>query len=150
MYLHIKLRILLRSTFNNIEHQGLEFVRDALTPWAERMRQEADVKLLPFGNRLLRTRFDLDWLAEGDAESKARADAQLVQNGLMSRDEVRRRRAMNVRGGAADMLTVQIQNVDIESLNNPPAVPLGAPAIGQQANDEEHEDEESDEDVAQD
>jgi HK97 family phage portal protein len=135
-----KVAHLLRSTFNNIEHQGLEFVRDALTPWAERMRQEADVKLMPFGNRLLRTRFDLDWLAEGDAKNKAEADAQLVQNGLMSRDEVRRRRALNTRGGAADMLTVQIQNVDIASLENPPAAPV-LPAPRQQSDDEEESEE---------
>jgi HK97 family phage portal protein len=30
------------ATFGNIEQQSIEFVRDGLTPWAERMAQEAD------------------------------------------------------------------------------------------------------------
>jgi HK97 family phage portal protein len=40
-----KVQHLLRSTFSNIEHQSIEFVRDALTPWARRLEQEADFKL---------------------------------------------------------------------------------------------------------
>lgn len=90
-----KIAHLLRSTFTNIEHQGLEFVRDGLTPWAERLRQEADRKLRPVNRRQLRTRLDLDWLAEGDAKSRAEADAILVQNGLASRNELRQRRGLD-------------------------------------------------------
>jgi HK97 family phage portal protein len=80
---------LTHATFSNIEHQGLEFVRDALTPWAERMAQEASAKLLPFGNRRLTTRFQIDWMAEGDSASRAEADAKYVGAGIRTRNEVR-------------------------------------------------------------
>jgi hypothetical protein len=60
-----------------------------LIPWAERLAQEADAKLLPFGNRMLTTRFDLDWLAEGDAAKRAEADAKYVGAGIRTRNEVR-------------------------------------------------------------
>lgn len=101
-----KIAHLLRSTFTNIEHQGLEFVRDGLTPWAERLRQEAERKLRPANRRSLRTRIELDWLAEGDAKARADADAILVNNGIETRNEVRRRRGLNTEPDG-DALTVQ-------------------------------------------
>ena len=105
-----------RSTFSNIEHQGLEFVRDALTPWCERMRQEADWKLLPTGSRL-RTRIDTEWLSEGDAMSKSQVDASDVLHGLATPNEVRRRRGRNTvpaeEGG--DTLFVQQQMVPLRT-----------------------------------
>lgn len=109
-----KIAHLLRSTNNNIEHQGLEFVRDALTPWAERLRQEADKKLIRQPSNL-RTRLDLDWLAEGDAKSKADADAVLVDHGIETRNEVRRRRGRNPHEDGDD-LTVQQQFIPLSRL----------------------------------
>lgn len=100
-----KIAELSRSTFSNIEHQGLEFVRDALTPWAERFAQEADWKLILANN--VGTRIELEWLAEGDAKSKADTDSVLVQNGLLSRNEARKRRGLNNLGPDGDKLTVQ-------------------------------------------
>lgn len=117
-----KVAHLLRATFSNIEEQSLEFVKDTITPWAERLRQEADAKLLPFGNRLLRTRFELDWMREGKAEDTAKADAQLVVNAIATRDEVRAKRGLNKYSGEnADVLTLQVQNVPLDSLNDRPA-----------------------------
>lgn len=104
-----------RSTNNNIEHQGLEFVRDAITPWAERLRQEADAKLTPFGNRLIRTRFDLDWLAEGDAVARADADAKYVGAGIRTRNEVRRDHGWNSMPDA-NGLTCQKQYVELSQI----------------------------------
>lgn len=109
-----KIAHLLRSTNNNIEHQGLEFVRDALTPWAERLRQEADFKLVPARRLQVRTRLETEWLAEGDAKSKAEADATLFLNGLMTTNEIRRRRGLNTLGPAGDRLYVQQQMVPLD------------------------------------
>lgn len=120
-----KVAHLLRATFSNIEEQSIEFVKDTVTPWAERMRQEADAKLMPFGNRLLRTRFELDWLREGKAEDTAKADAQLVMNGITTRDEVRAKRALNQYGGKnAGVLTVQSQNVLLDGLQEQALAPM--------------------------
>lgn len=110
-----KVAHLQRSTNNNIEHQGLEFVRDAITPWAERLRQEADAKLTPFGNRLIRTRFELDWLSDGDSASMAEADAKYVGSGILTRNEVRRKHGWNSRT-EADGLTCQKQYVELAQI----------------------------------
>lgn len=115
-----KIAHLLRSTFSNIEHQGLEFVRDALTPWAERCAQEADYKLLPDQGRF-KVRIDTDWLAEGDAMSKANTDAILVRNGLARRNEVRKRRGQNTLGPLGDILTVEAALTTLENLEAEPA-----------------------------
>jgi HK97 family phage portal protein len=117
-----KVAHLLRSTFSNIEHQSIEFVRDALTPWAERARQEADWKLLrPWPG--IRTRINLEWLAEGDAKSKAETDSILVQNGIESRNEVRRKRGLNGLGPAGDKLTVQVNMTTLEKIGADMPVP---------------------------
>lgn len=110
-----KIQHLLRATNNNIEHQGIEFVRDALVPWAERLAQEADFKLLPDW-RGIKSRLDLDWLAEGDAKSKAETDSILVQNGLMSRNEARKKRGLNTVGPDGDKLTVQLNMTTLDKI----------------------------------
>lgn len=111
-----KVQHLLRSTNNNIEHQGIEFVRDALVPWAERLAQEADWKLLPDWVGI-KTRLDLDWLAEGDAKSKAETDSILVNAGIRTRQEVRKTRGWNtVKDKNADKLTVQMNMTILEKI----------------------------------
>lgn len=114
-----KVQHLQRSTNNNIEHQGIEFVRDTLTPWAERLRQEADRKIL-FADRMVRTRIDLDWLREGDALSVANTESVRIHSGQSNPDEARRRRGENpVPGGAGKKFVMQrgmttLENVGVE------------------------------------
>lgn len=127
-----KVQHLLRSTFSNIEHQGIEFVRDALTPWAERLRQEADTKLTPFGNRLIRTRIDIEWMADGDAQSMAQALSQLASNGIITRNEARRKLGLNSLP-EADTLTVQSQNITLGAT----PTDLEAAATGEEVDDNE-------------
>lgn len=117
-----KIAHLLRATFNNIEHLGIEFVRDALTPWAERFAQECDYKLLnPWVGIFCRV--DLEWLQEGDAKSKAETDAILVANGIINRNEARRRRGYNTIGPDGDKFTAQINLTTLEKLGADPVVP---------------------------
>ena len=117
-----KIAHLLRATNNNIEHQGIEFVRDALTPWCERLRQEADWKLIPGSGRLMRTRIDTDWLAEGDAKSKADTDSVYANNGIKDRNEIRRSRGLNARDGAGE-LTVQLAMTTLDKIGQEPVAP---------------------------
>jgi HK97 family phage portal protein len=110
-----------RATFGNIEHQGIEFQRDALRPWAKRCEQEIDFKVLPAGP--ITVRCDLEWAAEGDAKSKAETDAILVRNGLLRRNEVRRRRGFNSVGSEGDVLTVESQLTTLEAVANGETAP---------------------------
>lgn len=66
-----KIQHLERATFNNIEHLGLEWVRDGLTPWAMRLEQEVDFKLFSARGPARRTKLDMAWLTYGDAKSRA-------------------------------------------------------------------------------
>lgn len=116
-----KVQHLLRSTFSNIEHLGIEFVRDALTPWARRLEQEADYKLFrqdrgPFKY----TKVDLAPLSYGDALSRAQAHAVWRQNGIMTANEIREREGMNDVGDEGDVLLVQANLTTIENILNPP------------------------------
>ncbi len=122
-----KVAHLLRATNNNIEHQGIEFTRDALVPWCERLRQECDWKLVQANS--IWTRIDLDWLSEGDAKSRAESDGLLFEKGICTLNEVRRRRGLNSIGPDGDVHMVQMQMQPIERAINPPEpAPPPAPA----------------------
>lgn len=112
-----KISHLLRSTFNNIEEQNIDFKNDTLIPWATPLQQEIKLKLIGVDSPVT-AEFDLDWISEGNMLDVAEADATRAMHGLDSRDEIRARRGRNRRGGKADALTVQKQNIDIEDMGN--------------------------------
>lgn len=121
-----KVQHLLRSTFNNIEHLSIEFVRDALTPWARRLEQEADYKFFSTNRGpWLYTCIDTQPLSYGDAYSRAQAHAIWRQNGIMSANEIRAREGMNDAGDDGDVLLVQSNLTTVEKLL---AEPKHAPA----------------------
>jgi HK97 family phage portal protein len=116
-----KVQHLLRSTFSNIEHQSIEFVRDALTPWARRLEQEADFKLFrqdraPFKE----TSIDLTPLTYGDASSRANAQAVWRQNGILTANEIRHREGLNDIGPDGDVLLVQANLTTVERILEAP------------------------------
>jgi len=121
-----KIGHLLRSTFNNIESQGIDYV-NKITPWAERLRQEAEKKLV--AERNIVTRIELDWLAEGSAKDKADADAVLVNNAIQTRNEVRRRRGMNSMGPDGDKFTAQLNMTTLEKIGEDEPEPVTPPAV---------------------
>ena len=121
-----KIGHLLRSTFNNIESQGIDYV-NKITPWAERLRQEAEKKLVMARNIV--TRIELEWLAEGNAKDKADADAVLVTNAIQNRNEVRRRRGMNSMGPDGDKFTMQLNMTTLDKIGEDQPEPAPPPAL---------------------
>jgi len=87
-----------RATYNNIEHLGLEFVRDALTPWCERMEQEADFKLFPQRAPWRSTNIDIDWLAHGDAQARSSFYEKMRNIGVFSANDILEKENMNTLG----------------------------------------------------
>ncbi len=79
-----------RSTNNNIEHQGMEFVTHTVRPGAVR-REEAMERDLLAGNDSLThcIWFDLDGLMRGDSAARGAFNGTMLQNGVFSRNEVR-------------------------------------------------------------
>lgn len=96
-----KVQHLERATFNNIEHLGLEFTRDTLTPWVKRLEQEAQRKLVPRRQSKI-TKIDITWLSHGDSLTRATFYEKLLQNAVLSVNEVRKLEGMNTIGPAGD------------------------------------------------
>jgi HK97 family phage portal protein len=77
-----------RSTNNNIEHQGLEFVTYTMTPWAERWEAAIESDLVPDGDDL-EIEFNFDRLLRGDSKARAAYYHAGVLDGWLSRNEAR-------------------------------------------------------------
>lgn len=95
------LKDLEKSTFSNIEHQGLEFVIYTIRPWLVRFEQAYSMQLLT--EQELNTYFFehlVDGLLRGDMESRSKAYATGRQWGWWSANDVREMENQNpVDGG---------------------------------------------------
>lgn len=94
-----------RATFSNIEHQSLEFVTHTLRPWLVRWEMEINRKL--FGKderRQFFVEFNVEGLLRGDIKSRFESYGIAIQNGWLSRNEVRRLENMNPEEGLDEFL----------------------------------------------
>lgn len=82
-----KLSALKRSTNNNIEHQGREFVTDTVRPDANRIEAEFQKLFSDRSNSYFL--FNLDSLMRGDTEARAKMHGMMLNTGTLNRDEVR-------------------------------------------------------------
>ncbi|MFD1777022.1 phage portal protein [Paenibacillus rhizophilus] len=80
-----------RSTNNNIEHQGIEFVMHTLMPYLTRFEQTANWKLFTPAERAAGyyVKFNVDGLLRGDYKSRQEGLAIQRQNGTINADEWR-------------------------------------------------------------
>ena len=112
-----KVAHLVRSTNNNIEHQGLEFSRDTLRPWKVEIEQELGYKLISARGPAKFFELDLDWAEQGDYKSRADAYAALRNIGVFSANDVLRKLGENtISGPEGDILIVQGANVPLEDV----------------------------------
>jgi HK97 family phage portal protein len=85
-----------RSTNNNIEHQGIEFVTHTIRPGAVRWEQAMKRDLFYGASKDTHcASFDLDDLMRGDSAARGALYSMLLQNGVVNRNEVRIRERMN-------------------------------------------------------
>lgn len=85
-----KIGDLSRSTYSNIEHQGIDYVVSSIRPWAVRWEKAIFKQLLsPADRRTHYAEFLLDALLRGDVKSRADALAIKRQNGIINADEWR-------------------------------------------------------------
>jgi hypothetical protein len=97
-----KIQHLLRATFNNIEHLGIEHVRDSIRPWSVRWEQAVDTQLILEPN--LYVRHNMDALLRGDALAQAQALEIERQNGIINANEWRALKERNPRAdGGGDV-----------------------------------------------
>lgn len=83
-----------RSTNNNIEHQSIEFVRDAVIPWCNRVEQEVEMKLM---GRAANQATHLAWepLLHGTMLDRFTALEKARNGGWYSANDCRRELSMN-------------------------------------------------------
>lgn len=94
------------ATFSNIEHQGLEFVTDALMPYLTRIEQRVKVSLLSPSERATHfAKFNVNGLLRGDMKARAEYYTKQIQNGALSPNEIRELEDMNPREGGDIYLT---------------------------------------------
>jgi len=95
-----KLAELERATFSNIEHQSIEYVVDALTPWMVRWEQEIAAKLFQPSERDLFAEHLVEGLLRGDSETRGKYYTNLFNVGALSQNDIRERENLNpVDGG---------------------------------------------------
>jgi HK97 family phage portal protein len=91
-----KLAELSSATFSNIEHQSLEFVRDALDPWLRRFEQSISRDLMVGAEReRYFAEFLVEGLLRGDISGRYEAYAKGRMHGWLSADDVRERENEN-------------------------------------------------------
>jgi len=87
-----------KATFSNIEQQSIDFVVDAIQPWAERLEQEADMKLVVRDSDI--TKMNLRSLLRGDSAARSEYYTKLFALGALSTNDILALEDMNpVAGG---------------------------------------------------
>jgi HK97 family phage portal protein len=84
-----KIGDLSRSTNNNIEHQGIEFVTDCLTPWLACWAEAIKYNFLDVEDDDLTVAFPVTSLLRGDSVARATYGNTRIMNGSMTRNEFR-------------------------------------------------------------
>lgn len=122
-----KVMHLLRATFTNIEHQSIEVVVDAITPWVLRAEQEADYKL--FGRRAggAFTKMDLKGLLRGDFKSRQEGLQIQRRNGVINANDWCRLEDMDEIGPAGDIYIVEGNMTRLDQVGQQ-AAPAADPA----------------------
>lgn len=115
-----------RSTNNNIEHQGIEFVTDTVVPWAQRLEQEASAKLLIGAARNVQyTKLNIKALMRGDAKSRGEFYGLMTRIGAMTVNEVRALEELDGIGPEGDECLVQLNQTTLERMVKDPPAPGG-------------------------
>ena len=107
-----------QTTYNNVEQQNLMFARHTISPWAKRIEQEIDRKLLMQGERpRIYSKFNLNDLFRGDMQARATFYREMLTTGVMSINEVRMKEEMNpVDGG--DVHLVQVNQLALDKVQD--------------------------------
>jgi HK97 family phage portal protein len=114
---------------SGVEAQQLGFLSLTLAPWLRRIEQSISLNLLsPGERRRYFPDYDVSALLRADSAARSTYYSQLVNNGLMTRDEAREMEGLPKLGGNAAVLTVQSAMVPLDQINIQPAA---APAATQ-------------------
>lgn len=114
-----------KSSFSNIEQQGLEYVTHTCRPWVIRWEQELNRKLLQESEKPeVYTKFNMDGLLRGDSAARASYYNTAVTLGILTRNEVRELEDRNPLDGLDDPLTpLNLQDAKMTMGNTQTVIP---------------------------
>jgi HK97 family phage portal protein len=117
-----------RSSFSNIEHQGLDFVQHTLLPWIRRWESAIVRDLIDEDDKYF-VEFDVRGLLRGDAATRAAYYSTMSSLGVLSINEIREFESLNpVEGGDERFVQLNMQTL-ANAVNNPsPQGPVPEPA----------------------
>lgn len=115
-----KVQHLLNATFSNIEHQGIEFATDTMTPWAVRWEQAVTRDLIEDDEKFF-AEFVMAALLRGDSAARSTYYRERFYIGSLSRNEIR---ALENEGPVpgGDTYYIQGATVPLDSDGKPVAV----------------------------
>lgn len=100
-----------------LEQKVLAFLTFTLRPWLTRIEQSINNNLIPAAERhRYYAEFSIEGLLRADSAARAAFFSVMVNNGILTRDEVRRYENLPPRGGNADVLTVQSAMTPLDAL----------------------------------
>ena len=108
------LKDLSKSSFNNIEMQGQEFVTYTLMPYVTRIENEMNYKLFRT-NEVGKTfiEFNVNGLLRGDVKTRNEAYKTAITNGYMSINEVRQKENLNsIEGGDKHFMQLNMTTIE--------------------------------------
>lgn len=119
MPLH-KVQDLADASFNNIEHQGLDYLTDTVSPWAIRWEQQLKRKLF-YDDVEHFAELYLMGLLRADQRSRSSYYRVMLSLGALSPNDIRESENMNSIGPAGDTYFIASNNLTpIEQVLNPP------------------------------
>lgn len=109
-----------KATFSNIEHQSIQFVVDAVRPWAIRIEQEIKRKcFIATEKKDYYVKFNMGALLRGDTQSRYTAYESAITKGCwMSRNEARELEDLNPIDGLDEMIVPLNFGREGESVKN--------------------------------
>lgn len=100
-----------------LEQKLIGFLTFTLRPWLTRIEQAINKSLLsPTDQLRYYAEFSIEGLLRADSAARSAFYSVMVNNGIMTRDEVRRLENLPTMGGNADVLTVQTAMAPLDSL----------------------------------
>jgi len=108
-----------KSTFSNIEHQGIEYVVFSLRPYLVNIAQEYNRKLfIGSDRRKYYTEHNVNALMQGDADARSKFYKSMFNMGTISINEIRKRENLNSVDEGNNRY-MQMNMTTVENINNP-------------------------------
>ncbi len=107
-----------RSTFNNIEHTGIEFVKFSLLPWMRKFESEVNNKLLTEAEKENHfAKWNANGLMRGDSKARSEFYAKMFAISALNPNQIRALEDMNPYEGG-DKYFVPMNMEDINNREN--------------------------------